>query len=1082
MSKENPPSKKPRLELGVNYQERKDDPPPGLVWRRPFEIKTKDAPNLGNIADVYGITWQDLVLMNFRTLNPLEINWYLRNRFGCKNHNGTYYLFSRDDNPGYLLVPEKPPSAFKGAPTQISVVRDGTAKRNTQLWFHVIERKAHGPSVEVTGKWLYVFSGEGLDFGRKQATIGSRSRAIAIRREGAREIPRPGEPDDYISGSAFTLDFQGGYPLENGPDRLDHEIYITGDKPPSQSLFINLTGRSYDPKNEMRCKMGGHWYVLSDQKVLAKAKSAPRHTRTTHAFRNQTHIPINLIEKGKARRYYFLLSPIQLGPKAIEHAMKNPEGLTPLLKPDFNGQQWDPENPSQDKFPNLVGPEPRDYKSKLQTLAVIDPYAWAEDIAQNDMADKIDVYQKWLGSTKNAVLDSLTKQTKWTQEQYYVARLLRAVRDDHPKPDKIDEEIKDVPGWTKNLEEWNNRLVKRGAEYTANAHRSTHRLIKWLDDPGHAIIDKAVLDDTIEDGFQDAIDFATAVLHWAIVTEALIPLKPGIEFLRQVLGDGARVPHQCFFKHFDADQKPTSKGLYTGLKISYIGALKLLGLRDFVGTGSSRSRSQLSADIKRRRNEIIKNLNAMEIVPYKIKPAQVRRPPSGAQGLIGVVLLGFLDVGDKLTTYIVDKDVKIPNKFGLGWLRKLEELSDLRFPKTASAISHGFAWGLKGTAGILTYLNLMSTINTARFDYQKDVSIDEWGSSVSAVIIAVQDVVSGVAGFLGGAAIFPEVTTTTGTAGWVVTEVSGTFATGWAFANVFAMMVLGAATAWAMWKKAWDAYDNGDSTSAAFYLFAGLGGVSMFIGGALLGLGLMKVGGAATLTIYGAPAGLVLFVAGGVIAAIGAVGAWFFSTDDAFVIFARRCFLGESSKDSWDSPDAWSGVSKIPPPWPIDKQIFALHNLLSRFELTTKPLGTFNSDMIYRGKIGYTIKTGMLPPGSKFEVALHYDEKGKPDTVVFLTDDQYPTGFTYGGRSILLADNKSVQASYQLKNGHVKQIVLEASVRYDSDLGTLATTVSVLPKGFKNRVTAKKGIMKEGLLWGENIDDSTVISDGFTPA
>ncbi|BBO83329.1 hypothetical protein DSCO28_38950 [Desulfosarcina ovata subsp. sediminis] len=1072
------PAKKPKLELGVNYKERKDNPPPGLVWRRPFDIVTKEAPSLGNIADVYGITWQDLALINFGTINPVEINWYLHNRFGCTKHNGTNYIFSRGDTPGYLLVPEKPPSAFKGMPTQISVVRGGTVKKNTQLWFHIVERKAHGPSSEVSGKWLYVFSGGGLDFGRKQTVAGSGGGAITIRGPISREIPPPGDPEDYFPQSAFSLDFQGLYPLSNGPDRLDYEIYITGDTPPSQSLFKTFTGRGFDPKEELRCKMGGYWYVLSDQKILSKATSAPRHTRTNHALRNQTHIPLNLIEKGKARRYYFLLSSIQLGPKAIEHAMNNPDGLTPLLKPHYNREQWDPENPSKNKVSDFVGPEPSDYKSKLQTIAVIDPYAWAEDVVQNDMADKVDVYQKWLKSTKNVVIDALKVDTKWTQDQYYLANLLRTVRDDHPKPDTIDDEIRDVSGWTQKLEQWNNRLVKRGAEYTADAHRSMHRLIKWIDGPGHAIIDKTVLEDMVEDGWQDAIDVAIAVLHWAIVTEALIPLKPGIESLQKILGDGARVPHQCFFKYFDAGQKPKNKSLHTGLKISYIAALKLLGLRDFVGTGTNRSRSQLAADIKRRRDEIIKNLNKMEIVPCKIKPVQVHGLSSGAKGLAGVALLGFLDVGDKLTTYIVDKNIDIPKKFGLGWLRKLEEISDLRFPKTANAISQSFSWGLKGAAGILAYLNLMSTINTARFDFQHDPHITDWGSSISAMIIAVQDVVSGVAGLLGGAAIFPEVTTTTSTVGWTVTEVSGAFATGWAFANVFAIMVLGAATAWAMWKKAWDAYDNGDSTAMAFYFVAASGGVSIFIGGLLLGLGLMKVGGLATATIYGAPVGLVLFVAGGVIAAIGAILGWIFSTDDAFAIFARRCFLGENSGDSWNSPDSWSGISSIPPPWSVDKQISALYNLLSRFVLTTKPLSTFDNDVIYRGKIEYTIKPGILPPGSRLEVALHYGEKGPSDSVVFLAGETHPKEYKAGGRLILTGRN-SVQAAYQWKNGNIAQINLKADVRYDSNLGGLGTTVSVLPKGFKNKVTAKKGIMKEGLLWGENIDDASVVSDGF---
>lgn len=384
MARGNPPAQKPRLVLGVNYKERKNNPPPGLEWRQPAAINTKGRPTLGSIADFYDITWQDLVMMNFRTLKPREINWYLHAFVGCENHNGTWYQFSGTDKPGYILVPERPPSSMKADPARVRVVRGGQVKRNMKLWVHVVERRAHGVLEPVRGKWLYVFSGDGRNFGRANQVT-----PPLVITNGSRELPRPGNPDDYRPWSALELTFQGTFEIAHGPDRLDYEVYITADKAPSQDLVKDLTGVGFDAKQDIRCELGGKWYVISDQRTLGKALSEPRFQRTHHALRNHQRVPIDLMKDGASRRYYFFLSPVQLGPEALKYAMANPQRLTPLLKPGYNGQQWDPDDPSADKSPKLEGPQPGDFKDNQHTLGVIDPYAWAEDIAQNDMSDKV---------------------------------------------------------------------------------------------------------------------------------------------------------------------------------------------------------------------------------------------------------------------------------------------------------------------------------------------------------------------------------------------------------------------------------------------------------------------------------------------------------------------------------------------------------------------------------------------------------------------------------------------------------------------------------------------------------------------
>src|SRR5262252_6967350 len=103
-----PPENKPTLLLGVRYSERKDNPPPGLVWR-----KAKADETLGTIADEYEVRWIDLALYNWNTTVPLEVNWYLHHYLGCTQNNGKTYSFTGQEQltgkppqkGGWLLVP-----------------------------------------------------------------------------------------------------------------------------------------------------------------------------------------------------------------------------------------------------------------------------------------------------------------------------------------------------------------------------------------------------------------------------------------------------------------------------------------------------------------------------------------------------------------------------------------------------------------------------------------------------------------------------------------------------------------------------------------------------------------------------------------------------------------------------------------------------------------------------------------------------------------------------------------------------------------------------------------------------------------
>jgi hypothetical protein len=63
-----------------------------------------------------GLSALDLCYFNFRTRKPTEINWYLRNKVGCKTatSDGKNFKFSMADNPGIVYLPVvgvSPPAA-----------------------------------------------------------------------------------------------------------------------------------------------------------------------------------------------------------------------------------------------------------------------------------------------------------------------------------------------------------------------------------------------------------------------------------------------------------------------------------------------------------------------------------------------------------------------------------------------------------------------------------------------------------------------------------------------------------------------------------------------------------------------------------------------------------------------------------------------------------------------------------------------------------------------------------------------------------------------------------------------------------
>ncbi len=92
----------PKPELPVNY--RPDDSAPiyvgGLRGGTPNDTWE-------TVADQYRMNVKDLIRFNFKTVNPDEVNWYLRRRVGCRvaSGSGNNWTF-RNADPGMIYIPE----------------------------------------------------------------------------------------------------------------------------------------------------------------------------------------------------------------------------------------------------------------------------------------------------------------------------------------------------------------------------------------------------------------------------------------------------------------------------------------------------------------------------------------------------------------------------------------------------------------------------------------------------------------------------------------------------------------------------------------------------------------------------------------------------------------------------------------------------------------------------------------------------------------------------------------------------------------------------------------------------------------
>jgi len=95
--------------------------------------RVKDGENWNSVAKGASIDVWDLIEFNFKTRDPAEVNWYLRNNVGCVLHtaDGKNYRFSSAAAPGIIYLPAVP-KPVGPKPTPVGPKPDPTEDDETQ--------------------------------------------------------------------------------------------------------------------------------------------------------------------------------------------------------------------------------------------------------------------------------------------------------------------------------------------------------------------------------------------------------------------------------------------------------------------------------------------------------------------------------------------------------------------------------------------------------------------------------------------------------------------------------------------------------------------------------------------------------------------------------------------------------------------------------------------------------------------------------------------------------------------------------------------------------------------------------------
>ncbi len=83
--------------------------PRNFIVENSVRHRVRDGESWDSLGERYGMPPEDIVMANFKTLVPEEVNWYLHHYVGCKRptRDGLNWMFSSSAVPGIVQIPPK---------------------------------------------------------------------------------------------------------------------------------------------------------------------------------------------------------------------------------------------------------------------------------------------------------------------------------------------------------------------------------------------------------------------------------------------------------------------------------------------------------------------------------------------------------------------------------------------------------------------------------------------------------------------------------------------------------------------------------------------------------------------------------------------------------------------------------------------------------------------------------------------------------------------------------------------------------------------------------------------------------------
>jgi hypothetical protein len=289
-------------------------------------------------------------------------------------------------------------------------------------------RLLYSGGTSLRDKYVYVFSSIGSEYGIDSKTHGwdTRINPTWCYQHMAKELPEATNPKPSQAPN---------------PEKLEYEVYVDGEG-------VLWSVRVEDPKAPRHERPHPKWQWLPDK----WRPSTPGEIRDADALLQKagqvglSALPLPLVTpEGQPKRYYFFLSPFQLGPRALQAAMSEvgTDGLSLMYD----------EKTAKDEG-KLVGYKREDFSGAppLATVSLVDPYETGQRLSE--MLAKALVLQLELRSKidERVVRFDEAANEGSVNDLYYMALVLEGMKGQDTKIRKtLDEPLLDQVleyGWT----------------------------------------------------------------------------------------------------------------------------------------------------------------------------------------------------------------------------------------------------------------------------------------------------------------------------------------------------------------------------------------------------------------------------------------------------------------------------------------------------------------------------------------------------------------------------------------------------------------------------------------------------------